>query len=66
MSKYKRKYRKGGQITSLDELDKQEFIYFFDKITHYGWFMSWQLRFALTMINRGAIHYAVEIGGERR
>ena len=31
----KRKYRKGGKITSLDELAKQEFVYFHDKITHW-------------------------------
>lgn len=66
MSKYKRKYRKGNKITSLDELAKQEFVYFFDKITHCGWFMSWQFRLATMYIERGWLYYAERIGGERR
>jgi hypothetical protein len=64
MRKYKRKYRKGEKITSLDEMTKQEFIYFFDKITHRGWFMSWQTRLAHQYIKRGWLYYAVKIGGE--
>lgn len=64
MSKYKRKYRKGGQITSLDELAKQEFIYFFDKITHCGWFGSWQFRLANSYISRGVLYYAEKVGGD--
>lgn len=59
---YKRKYHKGDQITSLDELSKQEFIYFFDKITHCGWFMSWQFRMAKRFIDRGCIYYAEKVG----
>ena len=55
---YKRKYRKGNPITSLDELSKQEFIYFYDKITHRGWFMSWQFRMAKSFIDRGVLYYA--------
>lgn len=55
---YKRKYRKGAKITSLDELAKQEFIYFGDKITHAGWFMSWQFRLAEMYIKRGWLYYA--------
>lgn len=61
MSKYKRKYRKGGKITSLDDLAKQEFIYFFDKITHHGWFMSWQFSLAKRYIERGWLYYAERI-----
>lgn len=55
---YKRKFVKGDQITSLDELVKQEWIYVFDKITHNGWFMSWQFRMAKTYIDRGCLFYA--------
>ena len=62
---YKRKYRKGNPITSLDELSKQEFIYFFDKITHCGWFMSWQLCMAKRYIDRGFLYYAEKVGDER-
>lgn len=55
---YKRKYRKGEKITSLDELAKQEFIYFHDKITHAGWFTSWQFRLAIRCIQNGWLYYA--------
>ena len=55
---YKRKYRKGAKITSLDELAKQEFIYLGDKITHRGWFCSWQFSLAQRYIERGWIYYA--------
>ena len=58
---YKRKYRKGAKITSLDELVKQEFVYFYDKITHIGWAKSWQVRLALGYIERGCIYYAEKI-----
>lgn len=61
MSKYKRKYRKGGQITSLDALVTQEFVYFHDKITHSGWFMSWQFRLAKIYIDRGCLYYAIPV-----
>ena len=60
----KRKYRKGEQITSLDELSKQEFIYFYDKITHNGWFMSWQFRMAKQFIERGCLYCAEKAGDE--
>lgn len=55
---YKRKYRKGAKITSLDELARQEFVYFSDKITHAGWFMSWQFRLTAMYIRRGCLYYA--------
>lgn len=57
---YKRKYSKGKQITSLDELAKQDFIFVFDKITHGGWFMSWQFRLAKSYIDRGCLYYAIK------
>ena len=63
--KYKRKYRKGRQITSLDELVNQEFIYCFDKITHCGWFMSWTVNLAKQYIKRGCLFYAVKNEGEK-
>lgn len=63
---YKRKYRRGKQITSLDELSKQEFIYFFDKITHNGWFMSWQFRLAKRYLDRGYLYYAERIPNTER
>ena len=58
---YKRKYKKGKQITSLDELYKQEFIYFHHKITHNGWFGSWQVRMAHNLLTRGVLYYAEKV-----
>jgi hypothetical protein len=58
---YKRKYRKGDKITSLDELANQEWIYFYDKITHNGWFMSWQFGLAMRYIKRGCLYRAERI-----
>lgn len=58
---YKRKYRKGKPITSIDEMMKQDFVFFHDKITPAGWFGSWQIRFAVSYINRGCIYYAEKI-----
>lgn len=55
---YKRKYRKGARITSLDELAKQEFIYFTNQIVHRGWFMSWQFRLVDMYIKRSLLYYA--------
>jgi len=60
-----KKYRKGGKITSLDELAKQEFVYFFDKITHCGWFGNWQLKFAQRYIERGMLYYAISTENEK-
>lgn len=57
---YKDKYRKGEKITSLDELAKQEFIYFRDYITHRGWFTNWQFTLVNSYIERGFLYYAVE------
>jgi len=56
----KAKYRKGEKITSLDELVKQDFVYWNDKITHKGWFMSWQLHMTCNAINHGVIFYAIK------
>ena len=61
---YKRQYKKGKQITSLDELYKQEFIFDRDQILHRGWFGSWQFRFAHNRMLRGYLHYAIKVGDE--
>lgn len=62
---YKRKYCKGDKIKSLDELAKQKFVYFYDKITHNGWFMSWQFRLAKHFLERGCLFYAENALKER-
>lgn len=44
------KYETGKVIESLDELYKQELIFFtangFKKVYHRGWFGGWQIRYA--------------------
>lgn len=55
MGKYVRKYEKGPPITSLDELVQQEFVYWHDKITSKGWFMSWQLRMTSMALRTGNV-----------
>lgn len=61
----RRKYYKGEMITSLDELAKQELVYFRDKITHCGWFGAWQLRLITRYIEDGYIYYAERIGDKK-
>ena len=43
---YKRLYTRGEHIPTLDQLVMQKFVFWNDKVTHCGWFMSWQLRMA--------------------
>ena len=59
---YKRKYRKGEKITSLDELMKQDFVYLRDKILNYGFFGSWQIWLVQFYIQKGMLFYAERIG----
>lgn len=63
---YKRKYRKGEKITSLDELMKQEFVYFRDKILNYGFFVSWQIRLVQFYIQKGMLFYAERSDNENQ
>ena len=50
-----KKYSKGEPIKSLDELVSQEFVYWNNKVTHKGWFLSWQLQMAHKAIFRGNV-----------
>ena len=55
-----KKYRRGGRILSLDELSRQEFIFWGSKVTHCGWFLSWQLRMVVRSVGpHGCIYYAI-------
>ena len=58
--KSKSKFHKGGPVLSLDELARQEFVYFHDKIYHRGWFASWQLSWCAARIKFGEIRYAIK------
>lgn len=57
-------YKPGAKITSLNELARQEFIFFSSKnnpkLYHCGWFMSWQFRVAARYIRWGYLYYAVK------
>lgn len=57
---YKRKYHPGDIISSLDELEKQEFIYCNGQILHHSWFMSWPFRLANGYVKYGSLRYAVK------
>ncbi len=57
----KRKYRPGQPIRTLDELVKQDLIYFFGRIMPRGWFLNWQLRLTTDYLNSGWIRSAVKI-----
>ena len=60
MKKYKN-YKIGKPITSLDELAKQEFMFFFGTLYHKGWFMSWQMRHIYMWLKNGQIKYAIKV-----
>lgn len=63
----KRKYRRGCRILSLDELARQEVVFWVDKPTARGWFMSWQFRMVSNSIgNGGVIFYAMPSGVSTR
>lgn len=58
----RRKYKVGKKITSLDELIKQEFVYFKSpshcKIIHCGWWKSYQFNYIIGCFVRGLIYKA--------
>lgn len=58
----KRKYRKGEQVRSVNELLDQEFVYWHDKIYARGWFLSWPLRMAWKAVKQGEIYKAERKG----
>lgn len=59
-----RKYKRGKQITSLDDLDKSDATFFIvlygskEKTTHAGWLESWQYRALKMAIKSGRIYEA--------
>lgn len=56
----KRKYEKGDKIISLEELDKQEFVYLNGKVYHEGFWKSWAYRMVTTQLERGNFYKAVK------
>lgn len=55
------KYIKGEPIKSLDELVKQEFVYFGGKVVNIGWFQNWQIGMADLYIKYGYIYEAINL-----
>ena len=65
-SRYRRKYRKGGLIASMDELMGQDFVYQGDNIVPAGWFRSWQMNYAWSQIKGRYIRRALKIEEGKR
>lgn len=62
-----KKWRRGPHITSLDELVRQDMVFWRDKPTSKGWFMSWQFRMATNAIGKnGVVFYAMPAGFSTR
>lgn len=59
----KRKWRRGPHIMSLDELVRQEVVFWRHKPTAKGWFLSWQFGMAAKAIGKsGVVFYAMPAG----
>lgn len=57
-------FEKGETITTVEELLQQEFVFYNNKVTAKGWFLSWQLRMTVNAINRGYLRKAIKIKTE--
>ena len=53
-----RNYIQGACIHSLDEMYRQEFIFYKGKVYHRGWFRSWSLSYANALIANRLIYEA--------
>lgn len=54
-------FRPSGHIISLDELARQEFIFWRGTLVNCGWFMNWQLHMAKNVIGEnGVVFYAIK------
>lgn len=57
----KRKYQPGDVITSLDDLEEQEFVYIRHKIYHRGWWQSLQFHLVKRDMDAGHIRKAERV-----
>lgn len=48
----------GEKIESLDELEKQEFIFYNGKLLNHKYFQNWQIRFAVKALQDGSVYEA--------
>lgn len=58
----KKKYKRGDRIWSLEELDRQEFIFWNGKVYHSGFWKSWQYRWVLDRLQNGQLYKAERTG----
>lgn len=54
----KKKYKQGERIWSLEELERQEFVFFNGKVYHNGFWKSWQFRWVLERLKNGQLFKA--------
>ena len=54
------KYIRGSQISCMEELVKQNVVFFHEKALHRSFFLSWQIRYALVQIEKGTLFRADE------
>ncbi len=59
-------YEIGNNIKSLDELIKQEFIFFNNKLYNKGWFKGWQLNYVASLIAANKIFKAIRKGEDNK
>lgn len=58
------KYKKGSRITCIEELVKQDVVFFRDKVLHRSFFQSWQIHYAIVQIEKGVLFRAEKGGWE--
>lgn len=61
----KRKYRKGGRISTLEELMRQDVVIVNRKTTVKAWFEQWKLFMAVELLERGMIFQAIPYEEEK-
>lgn len=54
------KYKPNKVIKSMDELLEQEFVYHRGMLIHYGWFVSYQIRYAVRELKAGNFVSAIK------
>ena len=45
----------------MEELVKQDVVFFHEKVLHWSFFQSWQIRYAIIEIERGALFHAERV-----
>ncbi len=61
-----KKYEMGEQITSLDELAKQELIYIWGEIKNVAWWQNYNFSVLNRWCQMGGIRKAIKIESEKK